>query len=97
MENLEENMPQVSDRFTDELPTQAALRVLLHSSRLMLKKNRFGDQGLNQLPNPEKIKGINRWLTVSIIRILLSNGRLKYKLISVIVPVLLKELEKEKL
>lgn len=93
---MEDDIPQVSDRFTDELPSHAALRVLLHSSKLVIEENTYGERGLQLIPELEKFKGFNRWLTVSLIKILLSNGRLKFKLISIIVPVLLRELEKEK-
>lgn len=93
---MEEDIPKISDKFTDELPTHAALRVLLHSSKLILKNNIYGDPGLQKIPNPERFKDLTRWLTVSLIRILLSNDRLKFKLMSVIIPVLLSELEKEK-
>ena len=93
---MEKDALKVSDRFTDELPSHAALRVLLHSSKLILKKKTFREKDLRQIPELEKFKDINRFFIVRLMKILLSNDRLKFRLISVIVPVLLKEIEKEK-
>ena len=93
---MEEDELEISDRFTDELPSEEELRVLLHSSRLVLQGGWFGKRGLERIPNLDQFKEINRLFIVRIMRILLSNRRLKFRLLFIMTSVLLRELEKEK-